>query len=85
MGSPCRCFESNVRTVTLCRTGGGADADAGAVGPADARGRQLRVERGVLAAVRRGDEGLALVRPAEHDVARLVADEQGALDVGDRA
>ncbi len=48
------------------------------VGAADAGGGQLRIVRMVLAAMRRGDEGAVLARAGEHDVARLVADQQGA-------
>ena len=40
--------------------------------------------RRVLAAVGGGDEGAVVVRPGEHDVARLVADQQGAHDAGSR-
>src|SRR5262245_26886859 len=48
------------------------------------RGRELGIERDVLAAMRRGDERAAALVPGEHDVARLVADQQRALDVPGR-
>jgi hypothetical protein len=47
------------------------------IGPADARRGEPRVEGDVLAAVGGGDEGAALARAGEDDVARLVTDEQG--------
>ena len=60
------------------------------VGAADAGGGELRVARArhggdrrvraLLAAVRGGDEGAVAAGPGEDDVARLVADQQGAHD-----
>jgi hypothetical protein len=54
------------------------------IGAAHARRRELGIERNILAAVRGGDEGAPAARPGEDDVARLVADEQGARDVAGR-
>src|SRR6185369_8399853 len=48
------------------------------VRPADPGGGGLGIVRHVLAAVGGGDEGALFLRPGEDDVARLVADEQGA-------
>jgi hypothetical protein len=55
------------------------------VGTTDALGGELRivehaVERAVLAAVRGGDEGARSARTREHDVARLVADQERTRD-----
>jgi len=51
------------------------------VRPAHAGSGELGIERNVLAAMSRGDEGAVPARSGEHDVARLIADEQGAHDV----
>jgi len=51
------------------------------IGAADARRGDLWIGRAVLAAVRGGDERALATGAREHDVARLVADQQRALDV----
>ncbi len=51
------------------------------VRPADAGSGELGIVGNVLAAMGRGDEGAVPPRAAEDDVARLVADEQGAHHV----
>src|SRR5262249_37987460 len=50
------------------------------VGAPHAGGEELRIVGGRLPAVRGRDEGAALVRPGEDDVARLVADEERPHD-----
>jgi hypothetical protein len=50
-----------------------------------ARGRELGIEREVLAAMGRGDERPSPLRSGEDDVARLVADQERAPDVPGRS
>ena len=52
------------------------------IGATDAFRGQLRIAPGVLAAVRRRDEGAIAVLAGEDDVARLIADEQRAHHAG---
>ncbi|MEZ4312238.1 MAG: hypothetical protein R3F14_29770 [Polyangiaceae bacterium] len=52
------------------------------VGAADSGGGELRIDRAVLPAVGGGDEGAVLPGAGKHDVARLVADEEGAGNSG---
>jgi hypothetical protein len=50
------------------------------VGASDTGGCELGIDGRILPAVRGGDEGARAARAGEHDVARLVADQQGADD-----
>ena len=50
------------------------------VGAADATERVLRIHRTVLPTVRGGDEGAVVQGTTEHEIARLIADQQRPHD-----